>query len=104
MKALVLKKYMELSYEDAPDPEPGAKDVLIKVKACSICGSDVHGLDGSTGRRIPPLIMGHEASGVIEKVGSSVKGWKKGEPRDLRLDRLLRRMLVLQERRDQSLR
>jgi threonine dehydrogenase-like Zn-dependent dehydrogenase len=79
MKALILKKYMELSYEDAPDPKPGDKDVLIKVKACGICGSDVHGLDGSTGRRLPPLIMGHEASGVIEALGPSVKGWKKGD-------------------------
>jgi L-iditol 2-dehydrogenase len=53
--------------------------VLIQVKACGICGSDVHGMDGSSGRRIPPLIMGHEASGVIAAVGERVTGWRSGE-------------------------
>jgi threonine dehydrogenase-like Zn-dependent dehydrogenase len=47
--------------------------------ACGICGSDIHGLDGSTGRRIPPLIMGHEASGGIADTGRKVGGWKQGE-------------------------
>ena len=49
------------------------------MKACGICGSDVHGMDGSTGRRIPPVIMGHEASGIIERVGSGVAEWSVGE-------------------------
>ena len=53
-------------------PELAPSDVLIQVKACGICGSDVHGYDGSTGRRIPPIIMGHEAAGVVIKVGSEV--------------------------------
>ena len=79
MKALVLKEYNQFSYEDVPMPEIGADDVLIRVKACGICGSDVHGMDGSTGRRVPPIIMGHEASGVIEKVGGNVTEWKAGE-------------------------
>ena len=60
-------------------PKMGSEEVLIKVKACGICGSDVHGMDGSTGRRIPPIIMGHEASGVIEKVGDHVRAWKIGD-------------------------
>jgi 2-desacetyl-2-hydroxyethyl bacteriochlorophyllide A dehydrogenase len=79
MKALVLEEYNKLVYKDVPDPEPGENDVLVKVKACGICGSDVHGMDGSTGRRIPPIIMGHEASGVIARVGSGVLGWKTGD-------------------------
>jgi len=79
MKALVLKKYNELIYTDVPDPEIKVNEVLIRVKACGICGSDVHGVDGSTGRRIPPVIMGHEASGVIEKTGSHVKNYKPGD-------------------------
>src|SRR5262249_33259101 len=79
MKALLLKKYMELEYVDAPEPVIGDTDVLIKVRACGICGSDVHGLDGSSGRRIPPLIMGHEAAGVIAAVGKDVKAWKEGD-------------------------
>jgi 2-desacetyl-2-hydroxyethyl bacteriochlorophyllide A dehydrogenase len=79
MKALVLDKYNELNYRDFPDPEIGPDEVLICVKACGICGSDVHGMDGSTGRRIPPLIMGHEASGIIEEIGKNVVDWKPGD-------------------------
>jgi len=79
MKALVLDNYMELNYREFPKPEIGPGEVLIKVKACGICGSDVHGLDGSTGRRKPPLIMGHEASGIIEEVGEQVSGWNPGD-------------------------
>jgi L-iditol 2-dehydrogenase len=79
MKALVLREYMRLVYEDEPEPQIAPDEVLVKVEACGICGSDVHGLDGSTGRRQPPLIMGHEASGVIAGVGSSVEGWSAGD-------------------------
>jgi L-iditol 2-dehydrogenase len=77
MKALVLDEYNQLNYRDFPVPEIQPDEVLIKVKACGICGSDVHGMDGSTGRRQPPLIMGHEASGEIVETGSAVSGWKK---------------------------
>lgn len=79
MKALVLKKYNNLVYEDIPEPEIGPDDVLIQVKACGICGSDVHGMDGSTGRRLPPIVMGHEASGIIAKLGKKVQNWKTGD-------------------------
>ncbi|MBN1642378.1 MAG: galactitol-1-phosphate 5-dehydrogenase [Anaerolineae bacterium] len=79
MKALVLEAYNELVYRDVPVPEIGADEVLVQVKACGICGSDVHGLDGSTGRRIPPIIMGHEAAGIIVAVGSEVEGWTVGD-------------------------
>jgi len=79
MKALVLEKYNELIYKDVPDPVIKSNEVLVRVMACGICGSDVHGLDGSTGRRIPPMIMGHEASGIIEKTGADVTGWKCGD-------------------------
>lgn len=79
MKALLLTKYMELEVTDLPQPELGPRDVMIRVGACGICGSDVHGLDGSTGRRIPPIVMGHEAAGVITEVGSAVRNWKPGD-------------------------
>lgn len=79
MKALVLEEYMKLVYKDVPMPEYGPDEVLIQVKACGICGSDVHGMDGSSGRRIPPLIMGHEASGVIAEIGANVKSWAVGD-------------------------
>ena len=79
MKALVLRDYKQLSLDEVPVPECGRNDLLIRVKACAICGSDIHGMDGSTGRRIPPIIMGHEASGVVEKVGSDVADFKPGD-------------------------
>jgi L-iditol 2-dehydrogenase len=62
-----------------PEPEIAADEVLIGVRACGICGSDVHGFDGSTGRRIPPLVMGHEAAGVVERVGSAVRDLAPGD-------------------------
>jgi len=79
MKALVLEEYNKLVYRDVEEPQPGMGEVLIRVKACGICGSDVHGMDGSTGRRQPPVIMGHEASGVIVKTGEGVTRWKEGD-------------------------
>lgn len=79
MKALVLVQYHRLEIQEVPDPEPGPDEVLVAVKACGICGSDVHGIDGSTGRRRPPIIMGHEASGVIVGLGSEVRGWAVGD-------------------------
>jgi L-iditol 2-dehydrogenase len=79
MKALVLKEYGKFSIEDVPTPEPGPGEVIVGVKACGICGSDVHGMDGSTGRRRPPVIMGHEAAGVIVEVGTECNGWRPGD-------------------------
>ncbi len=79
MKALVLEEYNKLVYKDFPDPKVGDDEVLVKVEAAGICGSDVHGMDGSTGRRKPPIVMGHEAAGVITSLGKDVKGWSAGD-------------------------
>ncbi len=79
MKALLLSEYSRLDLVDVPMPRPGPGEVLVKVQACGICGSDVHGYDGSSGRRIPPLIMGHEASGVVAAAGANVTDLREGE-------------------------
>lgn len=79
MKALLLSEYRKLNVVEMPTPTIGADEVLVRVGACGICGSDVHGYDGSTGRRIPPLVMGHEAAGVIESVGAAVRDFAVGE-------------------------
>lgn len=79
MKALLLKEYMQLEVTEVPEPELGPEDLLVRVRACGICGSDIHGIDGSTGRRIPPLVMGHEAAGFVAKVGSAVTQWQVGD-------------------------
>jgi L-iditol 2-dehydrogenase len=62
-----------------PAPQPAEDELLIRIQACGICGSDVHGYDGSTGRRLPPIIMGHEAAGVVESVGSAVSNFHAGD-------------------------
>src|SRR5512135_2578192 len=79
MKALVLKEYKHFAYEEVPTPAPAHGEVIVAVKACGICGSDVHGMDGSTGRRRPPIIMGHEAAGIIAETGPGTDGWAVGD-------------------------
>ena len=80
MKALVLEQYKQFQLaSDYPEPEIGPHEVLIRVRSCGICGSDVHGFDGSSGRRVPPIIMGHEASGEIARVGSAVSKLAEGD-------------------------
>jgi L-iditol 2-dehydrogenase len=79
MKALVLNRYSHLDYQDFPAPAPADDEVLVRVRACGVCGSDIHGWDGSTGRRQPPLVMGHEAAGEIAAVGPKVERWRPGD-------------------------
>jgi threonine dehydrogenase-like Zn-dependent dehydrogenase len=79
MKALVFHGDHDLRFEEVPIPEIGDQDVLVRVKAVGICGSDVHGFEGKTGRRTPPMIMGHESSGLVEKTGRSVRNVKPGD-------------------------
>ena len=79
MKALLLTEYKNLEVTDFDNPSVGPKDLLIRVEACGICGSDIHGYDGSSGRRIPPLVMGHEAAGIVTEVGSEVSDFKVGD-------------------------
>jgi L-iditol 2-dehydrogenase len=68
-----------LDVADVPMPAPASDEVLVRVRACGICGSDVHGYDGSSGRRIPPLVMGHEAAGEIQELGSGVEAFARGD-------------------------
>ncbi|GMV91492.1 MAG: alcohol dehydrogenase [Candidatus Hydrogenedentota bacterium] len=79
MQALVLTAYNTFEIQDAPEPELGPEDVLIRVGACGICGSDIHGMDGSSGRRRPPIIMGHEAAGTVVRAGDGVTEWQPGD-------------------------
>jgi L-iditol 2-dehydrogenase len=79
MKSLLLSEYSHLELTDLPIPAVGRGEVLVRVEACGICGSDVHGYDGSTGRRIPPIVMGHEAAGTVEATGEGVTKYSKGD-------------------------
>lgn len=80
MRALVLTAYKQLELDEHfPEPEVGAGEVLVEVAAVGICGSDIHGYDGSTGRRIPPLVMGHEAAGTVVQLGPGVDSLVVGQ-------------------------
>jgi L-iditol 2-dehydrogenase len=80
MKALVMTHVNHLEYSEVADPSITADDeILVQVKAVGICGSDVHGMTGKTGRRIPPVIMGHEASGIVAGRGPGVSSFAAGD-------------------------
>ncbi len=79
MKAVVYEGPNILTYKDVPDVSPKANEVKLKVRACGICGSDVHGFLGTTGRRIAPVIMGHEFSGEIVELGEGVSNFTVGD-------------------------
>ena len=79
MKSLLLSSYNHLEIADMPVPSARPGEVLVRVEACGICGSDVHGYDGSSGRRIPPIVMGHEAAGTVAAIGTGVQGYAAGD-------------------------
>ena len=79
MRALQLVAPSKFELVDLPQPALKPDEVLVRVAACGICGSDVHGMDGSTGRRLTPLVMGHEAAGTLAAVGVDVKEWREGD-------------------------
>lgn len=79
MKAVVYEGPKVLIYKDVADVTPKSNEVKIKVKACGICGSDIHGYLGITGRRIPPVIMGHEFSGEVVQLGDCVDNIEVGD-------------------------
>ena len=66
MKALVYTHPKELSFREEPDPQAGPGDALVRVEAVGICGSDMHAYLGHDERRPAPLILGHEACGIVE--------------------------------------
>jgi len=72
MKALVYEGPKMMNMREVPIPEPGERDVLIKVERVGICGSELGGYLGHNSLRKPPLIMGHEFSGTVVKTGSGV--------------------------------
>jgi L-iditol 2-dehydrogenase len=79
MKALVYLGPRVMELRDAPDPSPGPGEVVIATSAAAVCGSDLHGFREASPRRIPPLIMGHEAVGVIDEAGDGVEPGRVGE-------------------------
>lgn len=79
MKALVYKGPGLMDLEDHPIPQPGKGEVQIRVRACSICGSDLGAYRHASDRFMPPLVLGHEFSGDITALGKGVSGLKVGQ-------------------------
>lgn len=79
MKAVMLRGGGDLQYETVADPTPGPNDAVVRVEACSICGSDVHAFHGKHPRLTFPRILGHEFAGEIVAVGSGLKNFSVGQ-------------------------
>jgi len=79
VKALVYLGPYTIEYKEVETPKPQQGEVLIKVKAVSICGSDLTGYKGESTMRVPPLIMGHEFSGEIAELGPGVQNVRVGD-------------------------
>jgi threonine dehydrogenase-like Zn-dependent dehydrogenase len=69
MKTLLYPEYERLEVTDQPRPRPAEGEVLLRVAACGICGSELEAFKHRSPRRVPPLVMGHEFCGVVEEVG-----------------------------------
>jgi len=79
MKAMVLHGGGDLRAEVVPDPAPAPNEVVVKVHACSICGSDLHAFHGKHPRLTFPRVLGHEFAGEIVALGGAVKGYRTGQ-------------------------
>ncbi|OAF06119.1 zinc-dependent alcohol dehydrogenase [Bradyrhizobium centrolobii] len=81
MKAALVKQFCKpLVIEDVPVPQPGPGEVLVKVKACGVCHTDLHAASGDWPvKPVPPFIPGHEAAGIVAALGPSVKNLKVGD-------------------------
>lgn len=80
MKALVYEGAWQMPMREVDAPQViSPDDVIVQVAAVGVCGSDVHGFKGTTGRRKPPIIMGHEFSGTVTATGANVKSHKVGD-------------------------
>jgi 2-desacetyl-2-hydroxyethyl bacteriochlorophyllide A dehydrogenase len=79
MRAVVFSAPGQLSVEERPDPVPGPREVVVRVEAVGICGTDLHVFDGEFAPTVFPIIPGHETSGVVEVVGEQVSELSPGD-------------------------
>ena len=80
MRAMVLKEQKKpLVLEEVPKPQAKENELLIRVKACGVCRTDLHVKDGDLPSPKLPLVLGHEIVGIVEEVGKKVRDFKKGD-------------------------
>ena len=79
MRTLLYPEFDRLEIADRPRPEPTSGEVLLRVAACGICGSELEAFKSRSPRRIPPLVLGHEFCGVVDEVGPGVNSLARGQ-------------------------
>ena len=84
MKAMILKRFTPIDQNplelvDLPIPEPDSEELLLRVKICGVCHTDLHTIEGELPEVKPPIIPGHQVVGVVEKIGRSTSRFKKGD-------------------------
>ena len=79
MKTLLYPEWDRVEVADRPRPPPAADEVILRVAACGLCGSELEGFKSHSPRRTPPLIFGHEFCGVVDEIGPSVGGYRVGQ-------------------------
>lgn len=79
MKTLLYPEYHQLEIAEQPRPKPADGEVLLRVEACGICGSELEAFKKQSPRRVPPLVMGHEFCGVVAEVGTGIDGLAVGQ-------------------------
>src|SRR3972149_546095 len=79
MKAAVLEELNKMVVKEVDIPEIRDGDVLVRIKACAICGSDIRTFHYGHKLVTPPQIIGHEMAGIITKAGKDVRGFKEGD-------------------------
>ena len=79
MKAAVLRNIKDLRLEELPDPEPADNELVIRIRACGICATDVHMWQGTNTEGTYPFVPGHEWAGEVVEVGSDVKAFSVGD-------------------------
>ena len=79
MRSIVIEKPGSFALRDLPDPAPGESEVVVDVKSCCVCGTDIHLLQGEFKGAEYPLIPGHEFSGTVRKIGAKVTNAKPGD-------------------------
>jgi L-iditol 2-dehydrogenase len=80
MRGAMLRAVHEIEVVDRPIPLIGDEDVLLRIIASGVCGSDLHAYEGRHPFRRPPIVLGHEPVGVIADIGKSVRGLSRGDP------------------------
>src|SRR5688572_25767876 len=84
MRAMVLQaaapaESRPLELRDVPVPEPAAGEILVKVRACGVCRTDLHGGEGELPEAKLPLVPGHQVVGTVDRLGEGVQGHAVGE-------------------------